>query len=35
VEGYLEHRLKLRTDEGFELIEVDGTTIGDMESGRE
>ena len=24
VEGYLEHRLKLRVDEEFELIEVDG-----------
>ncbi len=35
VEGYLGHRLKLRADEEFELIEVDGTTIGDMESGRE
>ena len=35
VEGYLEHRLRLRADEEFELIEVDGTTIGDMESGRE
>ena len=30
-----QERLKLRADEEFELIEVDGTTIGDMESGRE
>lgn len=30
---YLEHRLKLWADEEFELIEVDGTTLGDMESG--
>ena len=31
VEGYLEHRLKLRVDEEFELIEVDGTA-GDTEN---
>ena len=31
VEGYLEHRLKLRVDEEFELIEVEGTA-GDTEN---
>ena len=31
VEGYLEHRLKLRVDEEFELIEVEGTG-GDTEN---
>ena len=32
VESYLEHRLKLRADEEFELIEVDGTGIEDTEN---
>lgn len=32
VEGYLEHRLKLRADEEFELIEVDGAAIEDTEN---
>ena len=31
MEGYLEHRLKLRVDEEFELIEVEGTA-GDTEN---
>ena len=31
MEGYLEHRLKLRADDEFELIEVDGI-IGDAEN---
>ena len=32
VESYLEHRLKMRADEEFELIEVDGTGIEDTEN---
>ena len=31
MEGYLEHRLKLRVDEEFELIEVE-ETAGDTEN---